>query len=230
MQIPDSVRLCFWNAVSGTWRLKEGKVILRSTLAALFEVGVVDQPQNRTELELLERLVIGETSDCQGDLSIVLLHLRYGNRSQARMYLANYIRLNENFDSWLEIAESLFAIGENHSAMEIVFIAASKIAFLREALELASLVYWNTEDVRWVKRFLTVSLSKEASLWELTDFTEGWVALLGAFPDKKIGKRIERRFRESSQQLQQQWERHCLEHFGPLSQVLFEWNSNLKES
>lgn len=140
------------------------------------------------------------------------------------MYLANYIRQNENFDTWIEIAESLFAIGETHSAMEIVFIAASKVAFIREALELASVVCWNTADYRWVKRFLTVSLPKDASLWELTDFVEGWVALLGAYPDTKIRRWIESQYRASDVQLQREWESHCRERFGPLVNALFEWN------
>ena len=224
VEIPDSIRLCVWNAVSGTWRLKSGKLLLRSSLEALYEVGVVDGSQERPGLELLERLVMGETPVCTSDLSSVLLHLRYGNRSEARMYLANYIRQNENFDTWIEIAESLFALGETDSALEIVFIAASKVAFIREALELASVVCWNTADYRWVKRFLTVSLPKDASLWELTDFTEGWVALLGAYPDKTIRKRIEVQYRASDVVLQQQWERHCQERFGPMVNVLFDWN------
>ena len=160
----------------------------------------------KTCLSSLERLVMGESPACSSDLATVLLHLRYGNRSEARLYLASYIRQNENFDTWIEIAESLFAIGETHSAMEIVFIAASKVAFIREALELASVVCWNTADYRWVKRFLTVSLSKNASLWELTDFTEGWVALLGAYPDKKYEGVFN--YQASDEQLQRQWEIH----------------------
>lgn len=228
VEIPDSIRLCIWNAVSGTWRLKNGKVILRSSLEALYEVGVIDSSQDRPNLELLERLALGETVACDADLASVLLHLRYGNRSDARMYLANYIRTNSNFDTWIEIAEVFFAIGETHAALEIVFIAASKVTFIREALELASVVCWNTADYRWVRRFLTISLPKEATIWELTDFTEGWVALLGAYPDKTIRRRIESQYRNSNRHLQQQWEAHCLDHFGSMVSALFDWNSTFK--
>ena len=107
--------------------------------------------------------------------------------------------------------------------MEIVFIAASRVARVRESLELASVVCWNTSNYRWIKRFLSVSLPKEATLWELTDFTEGWVALLGAHPSKAVLKDIEASYRNSETSLQQEWETHCVDHFGSLTSELFPW-------
>ena len=224
-EIPNSLQLCVWNAVSGSWRLKEGRVLLKSTLEALFEVGIVDNPQNRPNLELLEQLVMGQVVSCGSNLENILLHLRYGNRSQARIFLASHIRQNDNFEVWLDIAETFFAIGETQSAMEIVFIAASKIASVREALELASVVCWNTEDYGWVKRFLTTSLPKDASIWELTDFSEGWVALLGAYPTQSVLERIEESYLSIEVNMRETWEAHCLKHFGVLTQQLFSWNS-----
>lgn len=223
VEIPNSLQLCVWNAVSGTWRLRDGRVLLRSSLEALFEVGVVKSPQSRPTLDLLARLVMGSTESCTPDVESVLLHLRYGDRSQARIFLASHIRQNDNFDTWIDIAETLFAIGETHSAMEIVFIAASRVARVRESLELASVVCWNTSNYRWIKRFLSVSLPKEATLWELTDFTEGWVALLGAHPSKAVLKDIEASYRNSETSLQQEWETHCVDHFGSLTSELFPW-------
>ena len=88
---------------------------------------------------------------------------------------------------------------------------------------MASVVCWNTADYRWVALF-TVSLPKDASLWGIDDFTEGWVALLGAYPDKKILSWIESHYRASDVQLQRQWESHCLDRFGPMVNVLFQWN------
>ena len=224
INIPNSIQLCVWNAVSGTWRLKEGKLLLRSSLEALFEAGVLDGSQNRPNLNLLQRLVMGATEPCPSDLESVLLHLRYGDRSQARIFLAAHIRQNSNFEIWVDIAEAFFAIGETHSAMEIVFIAASRISFVRQALQLASVVCWNTSDYRWIKRLLTVSLPKEATIWELTDFTEGWVALLGAYPSATVLKRIETAYNTEGRELQKDWEAHCIDRFGALVGDLFSWN------
>ena len=50
------------------------------------------------------------------------------------------------------------------------------------------------------------------------------MALLGAYPDKKIRRRIEFQYQASDEQLQRQWEIHCLERFGPMVKALFEWN------
>ena len=220
IDIPSSVQLCVWNAVTGSWRLRNGRILLSTSLSALFEAGIVDTEGN-PELNLLEALTLGETVPCHVDLTSILMHLRYGNRAEARTSLAEVIRSNTNFENWLQIAEAFFGIGEISSALDVAHIAASRCAFVREALDLAALVYWYTMDVRWVKRLLKTVVSGNLNLWELTDWIEGWMALCESRPEQVVFKRIEKLYSSSDVTTQNEWCDHCKAHFGPIMNTLF---------
>ena len=220
IEIPSSIQLCVWNAVSGSWRLREGKVLLSTSLNALFEAGMVDSESNR-DLDLLEALTLGESIPCSSDLESVLIQLRYGNQSEARTLLASFIRSNTNFESWLQIVEAFFGIGEVSSALEMAHIAATRFAFVREALDLAALVYWHTMDVLWVKRLLRTAVPDNPRLWELTDWVEGWMTLCQSPPDPSVLVSLEELVSDCDVTTRQEWERHCLQHFGPMMNLLF---------
>jgi len=224
IKVPSTIQLCVWNAVVGSAVLDAGQVVLASCLEALLEVGVVDVNEGGERLLWMEQLVMGVDTDIRLDtLADVLLTLRYGDRSSAQRALSDHIRMTKHLSDWLQIAQTLFAIGDIAGAKSIVDIALRRVDYLQEGIEIATTVRWWGGDITWSKRILKRLWAGVEGLWNMTDWIEAWVALIHQNPDAKILTQIQLEYGKASDTERREWWQHIDRKFGPLQRTLFAW-------
>ena len=220
--VPSTIQLCIWNGVSGSWRLHEGKVVLQSCLEGLFEVGILDAQDGGESIAVLESLVMQQHVPIQEEsLDSVLMHLRYGNRASARNALASWIRKTKHLSDWMNIAKTLFVIGDDVAALDIVQIALPRIDFLREALDVASAIRWWGGDVQLTKHVLRSHRTNLHTVWEYTEWIEGWMALVHSSPPISVQKDLERVVEGLEDRERQEWLDYVSLHFGEMREDVF---------
>ena len=220
--VPSSVQLCIWNGVSGSWRLHEGKVVLQSCLEGLFEVGILDVNDGGESVSVLESLVMNQTVFIDTEsLDSVLMHLRYGNRSTARIALASLIRRTQHLSDWLNIAKTLYVVGDDGAAKDIIQIALGKVDFLREVLELSTVIRWWGGDVQLTKQVLKSHRQHLQTVWEYGEWIEGWMALIHSTPPASVLSSLQRLVDRLDVREKQEWHEYVSLHFGIVGDQLF---------
>lgn len=180
ISVPNSVQLCIWNAVTGSWRLKQGRVLLRSTMESLFENGFVDVEDMPRQLHLFEEIVAGDVDQLvRGTFFEVQQHLVYGNRRQARIWLSTMIPNMSQMEDWCILIQALCTIKDFEDAQEIVQIARKRIDFLREALDLASVVKWHVGELHVAIQILKQNRHLVRDIWDAMEWVEAYVAITG---------------------------------------------------
>ncbi len=222
IEVPSSVQVCIWNGAIGTWHLRDGQILLMSSMEALFQIGMVELEDGDERLYRLEQRIMGEQTECNpSDLADVLMELRYGNRNQARGYLSEWIRVCSRISDWMRIAQTLYRIGDDKAADEIVVLSVSDVDFLREGLDVATTVRWWGGNVVWTKRLLRRWWSLANTIWERTDWLEAWVALVHSDPPTSLHDQLLTQLDSESQETLSEWTIHVQKTFGTRTVELF---------
>ena len=180
ISVPNSVQLCIWNAVTGSWHLNQGAVVLQATMESLFENGFVDSEDLPTQLKLFEAIATGEVDHLvQGTIFEVHQHLIYGNQRQGRMWLSQMIPNIQQMDDWCLLIQSLCTLGDFKDAQDIVQIARQRIVFLREALELSATVKWHLDNLQVAIHILKKHRGLVRGIWDAVEWVEAYVAVTG---------------------------------------------------
>ncbi len=222
IDVPSSVQVCIWNGAIGTWQLHQGQVLLSSSMEALFQIGMVELDDGDALLYRLEQRVMGETVECNpSNLSDLLMELRYGQRNKAREYLSEWIRECSRVSDWMSIAQTLYWIGDEKAADDIVKLALSDVDFLREGLDVATTVRWWGGNVVWTKRLLKRWWSLANTIWERTDWLEAWIALVHAEPPRTMVDQLLIQAEGLSPEMKTEWRTHVQQKFGNRTRQLF---------
>ena len=216
VEVPSSVQLCVWNAVTGSWRLCEGDILLEGRLESLLEAGILGEDSISTDLQRFEGIYLElETALEQDSLIEAVWHLRYGNRSAARLYLAEQIRVNQQATDWIEMVRAYFAIAEEKVAWELFQLSKEYLVFLRELLDMAAMIRWCSGDISIARKLLVQFQRLAVTVWECTEYVEAWMALIGdSRPPIDIVQRLGEGLTLLERTEREEWEQYLDERLG----------------
>ena len=121
----------------------------------------------------------------------------------------------------MNIAKTLYVVGDDVAAADIIRIALRKLDFLREVLELAAVIRWWGGDVQWTKQVLKSHRQKLRTVWEYGEWIEGWMALIHSTPPASVLDSVHRQVKKLDAREKQEWFEYVSLHFGPMGDQLF---------
>lgn len=178
LAIPDTIQLCFWNSVTGTWRLKGGFLLLETNFMALYEGGFVENDGQVSEIRWMEEIAAGTVPEIENKALLASLLLHYGDQNLGHQLLAASMRETKSSQDWLMMARVLCVEGDRKGVERAVSLAEHWAKTLEEHLNVIALIRWEEGDVFWAKKKLQAL--KGDSWKDNLLLSEAWYALFFA--------------------------------------------------
>lgn len=175
LSIPSSIQLCVWNAVTGTWKLKNGFLILQTNVMALFENGFVEQDNEVSVIEWMKEIQKGNQVNIESNTLHAVLMLYYGNQKQGHILLAKAMRETQAFDDWFMMARVLCVERDRKGLERSLQLAGHWANTLENHLDIAALLRWEEGDIFLSKKKLQ-SIKAQTAIENLK-LAEAWYAL-----------------------------------------------------
>ena len=178
LEIPDTVQLCVWNTVTGSWRLKNGFLLLQTNVMSLFENGFVEQENDLPVIEWIREITKGNRPTIAHKTMEAILMLHYGDARQGNLILAEAMRETSSFADWLMIARVLITKRDRKGVERAIRLAEHWASSLEEHLDIAAMLRWEEGDISWTRRKLQSLVPQNAM--ECLMLAEAWYALFSA--------------------------------------------------
>lgn len=191
----DALRLLKSGAAIGTASLESGRVLLRTSTAALTEAGLQELLPTALKSEhsvvrlMLDCMVhdLPNTFDLLKEqparniseqLEIAQLARAIGYTELARLRIGAAIQAAKSCNDWCGISETLNHLGDNSAAKEALQKALEMASTVDDILLLASLVRWQHNDHGITKRALKRAVSWMDNTEKALRVAAAWLALL----------------------------------------------------
>ena len=219
LEIPSSEQLCNWNAVGGSWRLKEGQVLLIASLPSLYENGFISEDPDIDILHFMEQLWSkAEISMEQLDIQKLCVWFSYSDSELILEHLIEAMTSVIHFEDSLMLCKTFLAGHHKSMALEVLERAENQAIFVQEWLEIASIYRWEMDDLKLTKSAWQQAAHRAKNLWDFTYLSEAWGAFFGdmsqSFEWLHSLKNDMQNDKDMTPETRLQWFQYIDEHFG----------------